>query len=70
MNLPNRVTVVSVTTTHGACTIDIEYNKRLDHQRPCLEDDLTAGSNLKIEKFSFDFRAEHILKLREPLHFV
>ena len=26
--------------------IDIEYNKRLDHQRPCLEDDLTAGSNL------------------------
>ena len=26
--------------------IDIEYNKRLDHQRPCLEGDLTAGSNL------------------------
>ena len=26
--------------------IDIEYNKRLDHRRPCLEDDLTAGSNL------------------------
>ena len=26
-------------------TIDIEYNKRLDHRRPCLEDDLTAGSN-------------------------
>ena len=27
-------------------TIDIEYyNKRLDRQRPCLEDDLTAGSN-------------------------
>ena len=26
--------------------IDIEYNKKLDHQRPCLEDDLTAGSNL------------------------
>ena len=26
--------------------IDIEYNKRLDRQRPCLEDDLTAGSNL------------------------
>ena len=25
--------------------IDIEYNKRLDRQRPCLEDDLTAGSN-------------------------
>ena len=27
--------------------IDIEYNKRLDRQRPCLEDDLTAGSNLQ-----------------------
>ena len=27
--------------------IDIEYNKRLDHRRACLEDDLTAGSNLK-----------------------
>ena len=26
--------------------IDIEYNKRLDHRRQCLEDDLTAGSNL------------------------
>ena len=26
--------------------IDIEYNIRLDHQPPCLEDDLTAGSNL------------------------
>ena len=27
-------------------SIDIEYNKRLDRQRPCLEGDLTAGSNL------------------------
>ena len=27
--------------------IDIEYNKRLDRQRPCLEDELTAGSNLQ-----------------------
>ena len=27
-------------------TIDIEYNKRLDRQRPCLEGDFTAGSNL------------------------
>ena len=26
-------------------TIDIEYNKSLDHQRPCLEDDLNGGSN-------------------------
>ena len=26
--------------------IDIEYNKRLDRQRPCLEGVLTAGSNL------------------------
>ena len=26
--------------------MDIEYNKRLDHRRPCFEDDLTAGSNL------------------------
>ena len=30
----------------GVQGIDIEYNKRLDHRRPCLEDDLTAGSNL------------------------
>ena len=29
----------------GLRNIDIEYNKRLDRQRPCLEDDLTAGSN-------------------------
>ena len=28
-------------------TIDIEYNKRLDRQRPCLEDDLNGGSNLQ-----------------------
>ena len=26
-------------------TIDIEYNKRLDRQRPCLEDDFNGGSN-------------------------
>ena len=25
--------------------IDIEYNKRLDRQRPCLEDELNGGSN-------------------------
>ena len=26
-------------------TIDIEYNERLDHQQPCLEDELNGGSN-------------------------
>ena len=26
-------------------TIDIEYNKRLDRQRPCLEGDFSGGSN-------------------------
>ena len=26
-------------------TIDIEYNKRLDRQRPCLKDELNGGSN-------------------------
>ena len=26
-------------------TIDIEYNKRLDRQRPCLEGDFNGGSN-------------------------
>ena len=26
-------------------TIDIEYNKRLDRQRPYLEDELNRGSN-------------------------
>ena len=25
--------------------IDIEYNKRLDRQRPCLEGDFNGGSN-------------------------
>ena len=25
--------------------IDIEYNKRLDRQRPCLKDELNGGSN-------------------------
>ena len=25
--------------------IDIEYNKRLDRQRPCLEGDFSGGSN-------------------------
>ena len=33
-------------STFVVSTIDIEYNKKLDHRRPCLEDDLTAGSNL------------------------
>ena len=28
-----------------AQTIDIEYNKRLDRQRPCLEGDFSGGSN-------------------------
>ena len=37
-------------------TIDIEYNKRLDRQQPCLEDDLTAGSNniVQSNKNQFD----------------
>ena len=39
-------TPLSLRETTHAETIDIEYNKRLDHRRPCLEDDLTAGSNL------------------------
>ena len=25
--------------------IDIEYNKRLDHQQPCFEDELNGGGN-------------------------
>ena len=29
--------------------IDMEYNKRLDHQRACFEDELTAGSNLTVQ---------------------
>ena len=29
----------------NVCTIDIEYNKRLDRQRPCLEGDFNGGSN-------------------------
>ena len=34
-----------IATGDGDLTIDIEYNKKLDHQRPCLEDDLSGGSN-------------------------
>ena len=26
-------------------TTDMEYDKRLDRQRPCLEDELNGGSN-------------------------
>ena len=29
--------------------IDIEYNKRLDRQRPCLEGDFNGGSNNKVQ---------------------
>ena len=29
----------------GMIIIDIEYNKRLDRQRPCLEGDFNGGSN-------------------------
>ena len=32
-----------------ARTIDIEYNKRLDRQRPCLEGDLSGGSNYIVQ---------------------
>ena len=35
---------VSVTGALGI-VIDIEYNKRLDRQRPCLEGDFNGGSN-------------------------
>ena len=31
--------------THPSLAIDIEYNKRLDRQRPCLEGDFNGGSN-------------------------
>ena len=27
------------------CPVDIEYNKRLDRQQPCLEGDFNGGSN-------------------------
>ena len=32
-------------TSHPSFLIDIEYNKRLDRQRPCLEGDFSGGSN-------------------------
>ena len=31
--------------SHPVQDIDIEYNKRLDRQRPCLEGDFNGGSN-------------------------
>ena len=46
-DIPNVFTNIwSSPILHVQENIDIEYNKRLDRQRPCLEDDLTAGSNL------------------------
>ena len=30
---------------YRVAVIDIEYNKRLDRQRPCLEGDFSGGSN-------------------------
>ena len=35
------------TVSKDSGRIDIEYYKRLDPQRPCFEDELTAGSNLQ-----------------------
>ena len=36
-------------TLENITYIDIEYNKRLDRQRPCLEDDFNGGSNNKVQ---------------------
>ena len=32
---------------YAVTSIHIEYDKRLDCQRPCFEDELTEGSNLQ-----------------------
>ena len=37
--------IAELNSIYSTWHIDTEYNKRLDRQRPCLEDDLTAGSN-------------------------
>ena len=41
--------LISMNSTYFSVTvhlpIDIEYNKSLDCQWPCLEDDLNGGSN-------------------------
>ena len=44
--LPRRNCNQSQVSAWCACwCIDIEYNKRLDRQRPCLEGDFSGGSN-------------------------
>ena len=35
----------SYSNHNAVATIDIEYNKRLDRQQPCLEGDFNGGSN-------------------------
>ena len=45
VNVTDMFAITLIIFTCVKC-IDIEYNKRLDRQRLCLEDDLTAGSNL------------------------
>ena len=40
-----RIFAVIVAKILPFMAIDIEYNKRLDRQRPCFEDELTGGSN-------------------------
>ena len=46
MNDPRMKFVEYASPTLLMCwRIDIEYNKRLDRQRPCLEGDFSGGSN-------------------------
>ena len=39
------ILIVESSLVESSLIIDIEYNKRLDRQRPCLEGDFSGGSN-------------------------
>ena len=45
---------VKISHLSSVTTIDIEYNKRLDRQRPCLEGDFNGGSNNIVQTNQFD----------------
>ena len=42
--------VKMIPTLYHGRSIDKEYNKRLDCQRPCFEDELTGESNLLVQR--------------------
>ena len=48
-------------------SIDIEYNKRLDRQRPCLEGDFNGGSNNIVQSNKYTCSALRCLAIISSL---